>query len=153
MEVGKKAPSIFPPRLPLSPPFTVPCSSRFPLKSWVISHFPFPVCAVFLWLSFSMHSWNVHTFPSTLLPPSSLTPWHTGCFPHCLLNFANTRSSMVVYRVWNNHQVNYVKNDISIMHFVFLCLAQDFEPWNDICKMFPAICALDLTLANFDSWM
>ena len=26
---------------------------------------------------------------------------------------------MVVYRVWNNHQVNYVKNDISIMHFVF----------------------------------
>lgn len=25
---------------------------------------------------------------------------------------------MVVYRVWNNHQVNYVKNDISIMHFI-----------------------------------
>jgi hypothetical protein len=25
---------------------------------------------------------------------------------------------MVVYRVWNNHPVNYVKNDISIMHFV-----------------------------------
>lgn len=46
-----------------------------------------------------------------------------------------------------------MKNDISIMHFVFLCLAQDFKPWNDLCKMFPAICALDLTLAIFDSWM
>jgi hypothetical protein len=29
---------------------------------------------------------------------------------------------MAVYRVWNNHQVNYVKNDISIMRFVFKLL-------------------------------
>ena len=40
---------------------------------------------------------------------------------HCLQTSQIPDSSMAVYRVWNNHLVNYAKNEISIMGFcVFL---------------------------------
>jgi hypothetical protein len=51
------------------------------------------------------------------IPCSSLPsnhPWSGGSHPQTfsitlLLNLANTRSSMAVYRVWNNHPVNYAR--------------------------------------------
>lgn len=49
--------------------------------------------------------------PVSPLPPS-----------HCLQTSQIPDSSMAVYRVWNNHPVNYAKNEISIMRscsFVF----------------------------------
>lgn len=36
---------------------------------------------------------------------------------HCLQTSQIPDSSMAVYRVWNNHLVNYAKNEISIMRF------------------------------------
>jgi hypothetical protein len=36
---------------------------------------------------------------------------------HCLQTSQIPDSSMAVYRVWNNHPVNYAKNEISIMRF------------------------------------